>query len=135
MTPTQRSLAKLRKEGWLVAIVEKWNPYVKIRQDLFGFGDLLAIRANTALIVQTTSGSNVSARLDKIKSSQAAKVWLESPSREIIIHGWRKAGARGKRKLWECREVQVSTLGMLDTGTHDYFYPTQPEAAVNDIDA
>jgi len=27
MTPTQRSLAKLRAEGWLVAVVERWNPY------------------------------------------------------------------------------------------------------------
>jgi hypothetical protein len=40
VTPTQRSLAYLRAEGWQVAIVERWNPHARIRQDLFGdYGD------------------------------------------------------------------------------------------------
>ena len=42
--PTQRTLARLRQEGALeVAIVEHWNPHARIRQDLFGFIDILAI--------------------------------------------------------------------------------------------
>lgn len=108
MSPTQRSLKKLRAEGWLVAVVERWNPYARIRQDLFGFIDLLAIRGNETLAVQTTSGSNVSARLEKIRATQAAALWLESSSRRITVHGWTKRGARGKRKLWECREVEMT---------------------------
>ena len=107
MSPTQRSLKKLRADGWFVAIVEKWNSFTHIRQDLWGFGDLLAIRGDTALIVQTTSGANVAARLEKIKAIPAAEAWLQSPTRRIVVHGWRKAGARGKRKLWDCREVEV----------------------------
>lgn len=109
MSPTQRSLKKLRAEGWLVAITERWNPWSKTRQDLFGFVDLLAVRGDETLAVQTTSGSNVSARLEKIHSTQAASLWLESPSRKIVIHGWRKIGSRGKRKMWDCREVTVET--------------------------
>lgn len=109
MSPTQRSLAKLRKEGWFVAITERWNPWSKTRQDLFGFIDLLAIRGDETLAVQTTSGTNVSARLEKIRGIQAASLWLESPSRKIVVHGWRKVGERGKRKLWDCREVTVET--------------------------
>ena len=105
MTPTSRSLEKLRAAGWLVAVVERWNPWAKCRQDLFGFADLLAVKGNTTLAVQTTNGANVAARLDKIRGTQAAALWLESPSRAIVVHGWRKTGPRGKRKTWQCREI------------------------------
>lgn len=107
MTPTQRSLKLLRSEGWLVAVVEKWNSHVKIRQDLFGFGDLLAVRGDLVMLVQTTSGSNVAARRQKIIDTPASATWLAGVWREIEIHGWRKVGARGKRKLWECRREKL----------------------------
>jgi hypothetical protein len=107
MSPTQRSLALLRKRGYFVAITERWNPWSKTRVDLFGFIDLLAIRGNETLAVQTTSGSNVSARIEKIRGLPISAKWL-SDTRSIVVHGWRKVGARGKRKLWECREVAVT---------------------------
>ena len=107
MSPTQRSLKKLREDGWFCAITEHWNAWSKTRQDLFGFIDILAIKGDTTLAVQTTSGSNVSARIAKIRSLQASSLWLESINREIIVHGWRKVGAAGKRKTWECREENV----------------------------
>jgi len=71
MTPTQRSLAMLREAGYLYAIVEHWNYFAKIRQDYFGFGDILAVDAttNTTVIVQTTSGSNFAARRTKIREN------------------------------------------------------------------
>ena len=56
MSPTQLSIRHLKENGYLVAVVEKWNPFVKIRQDLFGFIDVLAIRENETLAVQVTSG-------------------------------------------------------------------------------
>jgi hypothetical protein len=107
VSPTQRSLAKLRKEGWFVAVVEHWNPYAKVRQDLFGFGDLLAIQGNVIMLVQTTTGDHVAERISKIRECPAAAIWLGSSTRLIEVHGWRKIGERGKRKLWECREVVV----------------------------
>ena len=110
MSPTQRSLAKMRKEGWFCAITERWNPYANIRQDLFGFIDVLAMRGDVLLAVQTTSGGNVAARVEKIRATQAADLWLESPARRIVVHGWRKVGARGKRKMWECREVDITPI-------------------------
>ncbi len=104
MTPTQRSLQKLRGEGWYVAVVEHWNQFAKVRKDLFGFIDLLAIRGQQTLAVQTTTGSNVAERVAKIKATQAFSFW-DSPTRQTVVHGWRKVGPRGKRKTWECREV------------------------------
>lgn len=112
-SPTQRSLKELRKAGWLVAVVEKYNSFTKQRMDLWGFGDLLAIKGNDTMIVQTTSGSNVSKRLEKIASHPClpmAQFWLESPTRRIEVHGWRKVGPRGKRKTWQCRVVNAELI-------------------------
>lgn len=103
MSPTQRSLKKLRAEGYYCAVTEHFNPWVKIRQDLFGFIDILALRDNETLAIQTTSGSNVAARIDKIRALASATLWLSSPARQLHIHGWRKVGPRGKAKKWECR--------------------------------
>ena len=43
-SPTQLSLKKLRAEGYLVSITEKFNHFCKIRQDMWGWCDLLAIK-------------------------------------------------------------------------------------------
>lgn len=107
-SPTQRSLAFLRDQGYTVAITERWNPFAKLRVDLFGFIDLLCFKGDEVLAVQTTSNDHVSHRIEKIKGIQAAALWLESPHRRIVVHGWAKKGARGKRKLWELREVELS---------------------------
>lgn len=112
MTPTQRSLKMLRDAGYTVAITEHWNPFANIRQDLYGFIDLLAIAPrNSVLAVQTTSGANVAKRISKILSIPAAKVWLETGS-IIVVHGWRKLKPRGtKVPKWHCLERYV-TLDM-----------------------
>jgi hypothetical protein len=104
MTPTQRSLKKWRDAGWLVAVVEKWNPYVKVRNDLFGLFDLLAIRGNETVGIQTTTASHINVRVDKIKPNPNLDLWCVG-NRRAVVEGWSKRGARGKRKLWECREV------------------------------
>lgn len=115
MSPTQRTKAKLKAEGWpFVAVTERWNAFAKCRQDLFSFVDILALRQNELMAVQTTSGSNVSARLEKIRNAPAAAVWLSVPNHRLVVHGWSKRGARGERKLWTCREVEVTPL-MLGT--------------------
>ena len=107
-SPTQRSLKLLRERGYTVQVVERWNSFAHIRQDLFGFIDLVAIRASERGVtaIQTTSGSNVAARMLKIRQEPRAGIWLAAGNR-IVIHGWRKAGERGKVKRWECREVPV----------------------------
>lgn len=107
-SPTKRSLAKLRSEGWLCEVTERWNQWSKTRRDLFSFIDVLCIRADSTLAVQATSGSNVSSRIEKIRNTQAAALWLESPTRRIVVHGWARRGARGKRKTWQCREEPIT---------------------------
>jgi hypothetical protein len=115
ITPTQRSLKFLRDQGFTVHIVEKWIPTTPlgykgkiIRCDVWGFGDILATKVGQigATLVQTTSGAHVADHITKIKGIAEAGIWLASGNR-IVVHGWAKRGERGKRKLWDCRVVEV----------------------------
>ena len=101
-SPTVNTLALLRKEGYLVSVVEKWNPHARIRQDLFGFIDILAIRENETLAVQCTSDGHVSDRVKKITDHENLPEVRKAGWR-IEVHGWKKKGNR-----WECRRVDIS---------------------------
>lgn len=123
MSPTQRSLALLRKSWNLVQVTERWNAFAKVRQDLFGFVDVLCCDKDSILAVQTTTAANVSARFEKMRYMPSVLCWLASPNRHLIIHGWRKLGARGKRKLWICR---VMRLYMAPDGVVEMTEPERP---------
>jgi hypothetical protein len=113
-SPTQRSLKHLRATGALAEVVERRLPKVFITKDLFGFIDIVALVGAGTVGVQTTSGDNVAARLDKMRSPEIApnvRRWLEAGN-AVVIHGWRKAGPRGKRKLWTLREVVVTAADL-----------------------
>ena len=108
MTPTARSLAALRADGYTAAVVERWNPHARIRQDLFGIVDILAIRAGETLAVQTTAGSGVSARVRKVRDS-ATLTLLHAAGWLVQVHGWRRVKLRrgGKATRWACRIVDM----------------------------
>lgn len=107
MTPTQRTLDLCRKQGWTVQVVERWCSFSRRRIDLFGLIDVLAITGDYTIGIQTTSGSNVSARIKKAKQSPEMVEWLSSPSRKFVIHGWRKVA--DSRKM-EVREVVMKLV-------------------------
>lgn len=110
LSPTQRSLAMLRKEGCeLVAVVERWNPHARIRQDLFGIIDILAIKDHDTIAVQCTSGTHVADRIKKMEASDALPA-LREAGWTIHVHGWRKVKVKrgGKAMKWECRVVDIS---------------------------
>lgn len=106
MTPYSRSKQKLESEGYLVARTEHWNSFVHRRQDMFGIIDMVAIKETETgvLGVQVTSGSNVSSHIIKANGIDAVRVWCTAGNR-FQIHGWRKIGAKGKRKVWDCRII------------------------------
>ncbi len=103
MSPTQRSLAHLRGLGYVAEVVEKWIPGANIRRDLFGFIDIVAIRENEVLGVQSTSGGNVASRVAKISEAEHVGA-VRKAGIKIFVHGWRK-GANGK---WTLREIDCS---------------------------
>jgi hypothetical protein len=113
MSTTQLSLNKLRKAGYTVSIVEKWVPQTAagfkgaiIRKDVWGFGDILAVKIGEAsvILVQTTSRANISSRLNKIKEIPESGIWLAAGNR-IVIHGWSQK--KGSTR-WICKEVEVA---------------------------
>lgn len=121
LSPTQRSLALLRQRGCLAAVVERWNQYAGphgVRQDLFGFIDVLAVEPgeNGCLGVQCCASSGMAAHRTKITEEQVeeATAWLVAGNR-IELHGWRKVKVTrsGKAMRWTPR-VESVTLENLD---------------------
>ena len=115
MTPTARSLARLRRAGALAQVVERYNPHAKRRVDLFGFIDIVALDGKPGTLgVQTTSADHISHRLAKLREECAAAMtrWLEAGNR-LVIHGWAKRGPRGKRKVWTLTERPVGVAELV----------------------
>lgn len=109
-SPTARTLQALREAGYLAEVVEKWIPMAKIRKDLFGIIDIVAIKKGQpgSLGIQATSGSNVSSRVKKALANPNLQTWLETGNR-FQVWGYAKQGKRGERKRWaaRCLEAQV----------------------------
>lgn len=107
MSPTQRSLKELKKRGYdLIQVVEHWNAFAKIRQDLFGIIDILIVSGGETIAVQTTSWDNVSARTKKMLESPAYP-HIKEAGWTLLVHGWAKKGPRGGKKEWTLREEIV----------------------------
>jgi hypothetical protein len=108
MSPTARTLAALRADGWIAAIVEKWNAHARRRVDLFGIGDVLAIRpGEPVLLIQTTTATNLVARRTKARAEPHLMAWLATGSR-FELWAWAKRGARGKPKRWTVTREPVT---------------------------
>ncbi len=108
MTSNARTKARLDKLWPLVLIVERFNPHVHIRQDAFGFIDVLCWRGDETLAIQACSGKgDAREHLRKLQTIPRVLHWLSSPTRRLEIWAWRKVGAKGKRKLWDCRVENV----------------------------
>jgi len=102
-SPTQRSLAECRRRGWLAAVVERWNPHAKVRQDLFGCIDILAVTPTGPLGIQACAGASHAARRTKALSEPRLTTWLGAGC-TFAVWSWSKRGSRGKRKQWALRE-------------------------------
>jgi len=105
-----RSMAWLRKLGYLVAKVEKFNSFIKIRQDMFGFADIVAIRTDKfgVLAIQTTHVNFTDDHIELLRKLPVVKVWLDAKNRIWLI-GWGKFwNPAGTRKIWAPSVVDVS---------------------------
>jgi len=88
---------------------ESFNSFTKRKKDLFGFADLVMVRAGSRpssmmdtppglVAVQVTGGGNGPARVAKIKAEPAAAAWL-------------RAGA--KIQVWDYRQRKVRGVGVV----------------------
>jgi hypothetical protein len=116
--PMQRSLKHLKDNGWTVAIVEKWKhfPGMKfgVRQDVWGFGDILACRnwiepkleRTQIALIQTTDHTSIAKHRAKILGIPEFEKW-KAAGGLVLLHGWAKRGPRGKRKVWTLKEEML----------------------------
>lgn len=137
-SPTQRTLAECRKRGYTAQVVEKWNPHARIRQDLFGVIDIVAITPPTAgdrdachceawnesecacggfqdMIGRPGSILAIQACAGSSHSARLAKMLAEPRAKQWLEAGgllelwsWSKRGARGKAKRWALRVDQLT---------------------------
>lgn len=101
-TPNQRSKELLESEGFVVGLVERYNSWSQTRHDLFGFIDLVAVRAGETVAIQATTDSNLAARRTKLSGCETVPVVIAA-GWKIEIHGWRKRARR-----WSCRRVEYT---------------------------
>jgi hypothetical protein len=121
LSPTQRTLRALRNEGTICGIVEKFNPHVGehgIRQDLFGFVDVVALAPNGIIGVQCCAGSGHAAHRTKIVENEVAPEWLKSGGR-IQIWSWSKKKLKrgGKAERWMPRMEELTAADLITPTT------------------
>lgn len=102
-SPTQRTLKYWRDQGYTCAIVERWNPHARIRQDLYGFIDVLAIKGEDIVGIQACSGAGGDSAARVRKITEHANYPLVCRALTIVVQSWRK-NAKGR---WVSREVQL----------------------------
>ena len=117
MTPTARTLVYLRRQGYLVEVVERWIQFGKpspgkkngVRRDCFGIADLLACRPRdkAIILIQATSAANISHRVKKSLASPHLATWLDSGG-QFQVWGWAKRARR-----WEPRITEISGADLL----------------------
>lgn len=98
-SPTQLTLAALRGDGWtVVEVVETFPKHAKVRRDLFGFIDILALRPGQTLAVQTTTASNMAARVTKIREHPNLAA-VKAAGWYVQVDGWRMKDGRWVRRV------------------------------------
>jgi hypothetical protein len=122
-SPTQRTIAALKKKGFTCAVVEKWVPLHGpaaepsegakfsaafrskaggFHKDVWGFIDILVLDGQQgSLAVQACGATGFAEHLRKIDAIDEVRLWLAAGNR-LELWSWRKAKVDGKDK-WEAK--------------------------------
>ncbi len=103
LTPTTRTLRKLEADGWMADEVERWVRNSNIRKDLFGVGDVLAVRGHLTLIVQVTDVAHNAEHVDKVKAEPRMHTWI-TYHRKIEVWAWRELKGKG----WQPKITEIT---------------------------
>ena len=107
ISPTQRTLKANRYLGRICGIVEKFQQYggkFGIRQDLFGFIDIIAIDEFEGIVAIQSTGQDWSGHIKKIMELEEIVLkWLHHAPLELW--SWRKVKKvrGGKAMIWKPR--------------------------------
>lgn len=95
-----RSMAKMHNVRYVCQVVEHRLPRGFTTKDLYGFIDILCVRGEEIVGVQTTSWAAVKTRVDKITGHENYDRIKHAI--RIVVHGWKKVAGR-----WICKEVEL----------------------------
>jgi hypothetical protein len=114
MSPTARTLAAMRAAGYVAEKVEYWNPHARVRKDLFGGIDIVAVADGPGgrvqiWGVQATSGTNHGARVVKLLAEPKLRRWVACGGLLSVV-SWRKL-ASGR---WAGRRTDLLVSGPVD---------------------
>jgi hypothetical protein len=103
ISPTARSLVRLRQLGFLADVCERWLPAVGRKRDLFGVADIVAVhpRDQIVLLVQATTAAHVPDRLRRVQTRPELAVLLAAGV-AVEVWGWAQQSGR-----WNLRKVAV----------------------------
>ena len=108
LSPTQRTLKAMREQGRICGIVERFNQHVGkfgIRQDLFGFIDIIAVDPVDGIIAIQSCGQDFSGHINKMMGERNENMveWLKHG--KVELWGWRKVKLKrgGKAMRWKPR--------------------------------
>lgn len=93
---TCRSAEYLRKSGYMVEVVERYNRFSLRTNDLFGFADVLAVKDGEGIVaVQATDAAHAARTRKKMESSEPLRCWLRSGGK-FRVHVWKRCETTGK---------------------------------------
>lgn len=100
-SPTKRTLKWFREAGWNCHVVEHWNAFARVRQDLFGFIDIVCVKDGRPVTgIQCTTRQNLLSREEKAFARDEFYLWLKGGG-TIYFFGWKLSSPKGvKAKRW-----------------------------------
>jgi hypothetical protein len=104
LSPTARTLARLRRSGYVADVAERFLPHVNRKRDLFGFADVVAVRRGEpgAPAVQATTRAHVADQLRRCQARPELRTWLAAGNR-FEVWGWQLyAGRRQVHRVAVC---------------------------------
>ena len=112
LSPTQRTLAAMREQGRVCGIVERFNSHVGkfgIRQDLFGFIDIIAIDPVDGIVAIQPCGQSFKQHVDKMIGERNENMYEWIKHAPIELWGWRKVKLKrgGKAMRWKPRIADI----------------------------
>ena len=103
-----KTIKLFKDRGYEVGSTEQFNFFTKTSNDLFGFIDKLAIRANEILAIQITTDTHRSKHIRKMAEEPRSYKWLAAGGKIVLI-SWYK-----EKNRWKYREDYLDVIQLDD---------------------
>ena len=115
MNPEQRTMDKLKKEGWM--FIDQVGGNSRFSHDPFGIADIIAFKSGCQIWVQSTTSGHFKEHVDNLMNGRIKRQGhlynkkiidiiriINSADVRIVVHGWMYSK---KTNEWICREQRI----------------------------